>query len=797
MQNTTLTEKNKIDGLVKIAIALLETKLVSGHGMSHTANPKSKYPKPYIDVSIEDIFDMAATPPAITKDQAQWVLPSTVGGELAREHKFQAENGEFHILWADLDEVKGKTFQEIKEGVNKAVVGHAALVYTTRGAEKDDPRSRVIIPLKSPITGSEYKLASHVLNDRIAAAGLIPDRANEGTAQICGLPNRGNHYEYAVIDGPAIAPLIEYKKDMETLKANLEEERKKRQAKTASNKKKAIIRTFTGHMTLIERFLETFPLEDVLLEFGYEPIGDRWLYPDSESYKPGVFIFEDNPNKWGSFHSSMAAIGHPGEDCVCFGDAFDLFVFHEHAGDQDKAMAWAKAFFKKQDELSKEDILGYHKEQVKELNQYLAALVKGKFWIIDESVSPISGRPKFSLISAFDLRNRLKNKTLPDPVNSKNTISLSEVWLNSPHRREYDGIVFDPSEAVGNNYYNLWKGFAVKPQKGNWMLFQRHILDVIASGNMNIAKWIVAWMARIVQDPGGERPGTAIVLRGRQGTGKGVFVKFFGRFLGDHYKQVAQAGQVTGRFNHHLKNALLVFVDEGFWAGDKQAEGVIKNMITEPNIAIEQKGKDVIQVRNHINLIMASNNSWVVPAGLEERRFLVLDVSDSHQQDHDYFNAITDQMENGGIEAMLHDLLNFDITGINLREVPQTQALWEQKQASMTPVQKYWYDRLQEGTVLQASTITATQYGDTAKLGWDIVPQDDLYQDFLNFAKNINARPIEKAQLTTELNKLCSGIGETKKGPRGPGRVRCRTFPALDVCRKQFEARVKMTFDWD
>ena len=40
-------------------------------------------------------------------------------------------------------------------------------------------------------------------------------------------------------------------------------------------------------------------------------------------------------------------------------------------------------------------------------------------------------------------------------------------------------------------------------------------------------------------------------------------------------------------------------------------------------------------------------------AGLEERRFNVLDVSDAKMQDHEYFKAIVDQMHNGGIEAML------------------------------------------------------------------------------------------------------------------------------------------------
>ena len=462
MDNTITGEKHKIKVHGQIVIKQLKTIIVSGHGKSHTANPENKNSKPYIKISIDDIFNMAAKPQAISKDLAQWVLPSTVGGSLARNHKFQVENGEFVLLWTDLDEVKGKTFQDIIEAIKKALGGHKALIYTTRSAEKESPRSRAIIPLKCPITGSEYKLAAKVFNNRIAAAGLIPDRASEGTGQICGLPNMGSFYDHTIIDGPVLDPLVVFRGEITALKADLKKKEKQRQAKIKINKKKAIVRTAGGRMTLFERFRQTFPLEDVLMEFGYAPIGDKWLYPDSESQSPGVFIFEDDPNKWGSHHSSMAAIGKPGENCVCTGDSFDLFVFHKHEGDRKKAIEWAKKYFQKQDANAKDDFLKYEEDQIQELNKSIAALVKGRFWIIDEFTCPVFKTPDFALITRADLNNRLENKVLPDPQNPDSTISLSKTWMGSPHRREYDSIVFDPSGKTNERYYNIWGGLCYK-----------------------------------------------------------------------------------------------------------------------------------------------------------------------------------------------------------------------------------------------------------------------------------------------------------------------------------------------
>ncbi|CAN0591265.1 unnamed protein product, partial [Laminaria digitata] len=148
-----------------------------------------------------------------------------------------------------------------------------------------------------------------------------------------------------------------------------------------------------------------------------------------------------------------------------------------------------------------------------------------------------------------------------------------------------------------------------------------------------------------------------------------------------------------------LASLLLLQVDEGFWAGDKQAEGRLKGLITSDRQMIEHKGKDAIQVRNFLRMIVTSNSDWVVPAGHEERRFAVFDVGDHCIQNHEYFAEMMRELESGGYGALLHHLLNFDFSDIDLRKIPTTAALFEQKIASLPPVETWWFTCLQRGWI--------------------------------------------------------------------------------------------------
>jgi hypothetical protein len=428
---------------------------------------------------------------------------------------------------------------------------------------------------------------------------------------------------------------------------------------------------------------------------------------------------------------------------------------------------------------------------VDELNKIHAVIFNGKCNILTEYRNEQTHRPDITISSKRDLKDGYANKkvAIRDEHGRVNLVNPVDLWMASPQRREYKQIVFEPGEGLPN-CYNLWRGFAVEPKKGDWSLFQGHIHEVICSGNEEHYRYLLAWMAHTVQEPGGEKPGISVVIRGKQGVGKGCFAHSFGQIFGQHFLQVTNQQHFTGNFNYHLKDCLLLFADEAFWAGSKSEEGSLKSLITEPTLAIEPKGKDVFHVRNHIRLIISSNNSWAIPAGLEERRFFVLDVSDRHQQDHDYFRRLLGQMKNGGTEAMLYDLMNLDISSVNLWKAPRTEALFEQIQHSMDSFTGFWFERLREGTI--------SPDHDT----WQCcISKERFYEAYQRYASSMPGKyQYSRERVGIELRKICPRIRETRATAAVAG-VKSRpygySFPSLEECRSVFEKSCSFDIKWE
>lgn len=283
-------------------------------------------------------------------------------------------------------------------------------------------------------------------------------------------------------------------------------------------------------------------------------------------------------------------------------------------------------------------------------------------------------------------------------------VELGKWWLHHPKRTEYHALRFDPSNASrvielgSKRYLNLWQGFGVDAAPGEWTKMYHHMKNVLACRNEEHFRYILRWAAWTVQNPANPAE-VALVFKGGKGTGKGFFGRTMRRLFGQHGLHISSSKHLTSNFNSHLRDCVLLFADEAILPNNKDGEAVLKTLITEDTLTIEGKGKDLITAPNRMHLILASNNDFVVPATHDERRFAVFEVPDAdrHRQ-RPYFDALAAELQNGGYEAMLHDLLAMELGDWHPRnDVPKSSALREQQLENLDPLTRWVLGLLKEG----------------------------------------------------------------------------------------------------
>jgi Family of unknown function (DUF5906) len=337
-------------------------------------------------------------------------------------------------------------------------------------------------------------------------------------------------------------------------------------------------------------------------------------------------------------------------------------------------------------------------------HKYFVLNENGRAVIYAPKHDPIINRRFFERISFADLERLYSNRMVK--VGEKDAQPVyrpaARVWLTHRGRKQFiGGVVFDPStREQPPDILNLWRGFAVEPRPGSWGLMKDHVRTVICRGDQALFDYVLDWIADLVQRPARQGE-VCLVLCGAEGSGKGVLARTIKHLLGQHGLAISNGRHLTGNFNAHLRDTVFLFADEAFYAGDKAHVGVLKALITEPYLTIEGKYQNAVQAPNFLHIMMASNEAWVVPASLNSRRFVVLSVDSNRTNDHAYFGAIQDELDRGGYEAMLHELIVRTPIG-NLRAIPLTEALQTQRKLSLGTTESWWLECLHRGYVFRS-----------------------------------------------------------------------------------------------
>jgi hypothetical protein len=433
---------------------------------------------------------------------------------------------------------------------------------------------------------------------------------------------------------------------------------------------------------------------------------------------------------------------------------------------------------------------------VDRMNDQYAFTPAGGGHIIWETTDP-KGKP---VVKHLDLNTFHTLHASQKLAMGEKRLAITKLWLESPGRRTYDGFVFAPQRDMGPRWYNLWRGFsydaatcsaAASAAHPAVAAFLEHARENVCHDEPALFRWLMGYFAHLVQRPW-EKPLVALVFKGLKGTGKNALIERVGALLGGHFLLSSKRRYLVGQFNGHLENCLCMALDEAFWSGDKESEGVLKDLITGSEHVIEHKGKESFKVDNLTRVIILGNEKWLVPASQDERRFAVFELGVKRMQDRAFFEAMRVGMEKDGYPHLLNYLLSFDLAGIDLNQAPDTQALVDQKVASFEPMEQWWLECLNSGQ------ITGGDWGGA----WpEDVPTNRLREALERWARkqHITSRMPDATWFGRLLGRMAPHF--TKRTTTAAKRQEGDTSkhyhsPGLDQLRADFQSYLGGTIEW-
>ena len=136
---------------------------------------------------------------------------------------------------------------------------------------------------------------------------------------------------------------------------------------------------------------------------------------------------------------------------------------------------------------------------------------------------------------------------------------------------------------------------------------------------------LLNWLACVVQFR--VKIGTAWVLQGVQGTGKGLLINEIMRpIVGDEYCATKLLSDFDDKFNAEMESCLLMNIDEARISDMGSASrtvNTLKNLITDSNLRIRGMRQNAREIVNYTNFIFSSNNYDAMSVDPSDRRFNV------------------------------------------------------------------------------------------------------------------------------------------------------------------------------
>lgn len=269
---------------------------------------------------------------------------------------------------------------------------------------------------------------------------------------------------------------------------------------------------------------------------------------------------------------------------------------------------------------------------------------------------------------------------------------FADIWLENPKlRTRYHSTTFNPESVTceDKEVFNYWTGF-VEAKQGDVSVFLNHI-DLLIDGTKEQKEHLIKLIAYQVRNPH-IQTGTHLALRGKPGAGK-TSVSLSVKAICPNHSRVEDDIENLFGFNAESLHVKFFLMEEAVWGGNKSSEGKLKNLLTADSRNISIKNLTGITIKNYGFYIFTSNEDWMVPVGLGDRRFNVFDCTSTLIDNTEYFDTYYEWLNGDGKHALMNYFLHeIDLSDFNPRKTINTKAKTELKATSLKGTEKFIFD---------------------------------------------------------------------------------------------------------
>jgi putative DNA primase/helicase len=277
------------------------------------------------------------------------------------------------------------------------------------------------------------------------------------------------------------------------------------------------------------------------------------------------------------------------------------------------------------------------------------------------------------------------------------------MWINSDAKRVVldENVVFDPTGAADpEKTVNLFHGLPLKPDAGKSCARVLELLQYLCGEEGRdispVTDWVLRWLAYPLQHVGAKMR-TAVVMYGDEGTGKNMLGAVMQEIYGDHGSVITQQ-QLNSQFNGWLSAKLFIAANEVVTRQEMTHHvGLLKHLVTEPDIFIERKGVDARRENNHANLMFFSNELQPLKISPGDRRYMV--IRTPRPKPDEFYAKVGEEIRAGAAEGFFAHLMGLDLGDFNPFTKPLiTEAKRDLIEIGMSAAELFWHD-LHDGTI--------------------------------------------------------------------------------------------------